>query len=119
MLMLIRHDTLVVEAHQVGMAVEDELFDGRHIGGLIGHQRGVLFDIEQQSGVDLVDDLAHHPRLVLMLIKQKRHHVAPHMIGKPQRAVNELVVSRFTAFLLFPNPIEGEEQFRGGEQGAD
>ena len=75
-----RHHTLVIQPHQVRMPIDDQLFDGRHVDGLIGHDWGVLLHIQQQTGVDFVDDVAHHPRLMLMLLEQERDHVAPNMV---------------------------------------
>ena len=75
-----RYHSFVIQPDQVRVPVEDELFDGQHVDGLISNQRGVLLHIQQQTGINLVDDVAHHPRLVLMLIEQERNDVAPNMV---------------------------------------
>ena len=55
---------------------------------------------------------------MFMVVEDEGDYVAPHMVGQPQGAVDELVVVLAAGFLLLADTIEGQEDFGVREQGS-
>ena len=55
---------------------------------------------------------------MLMVLKDERNDVTPHVVCQPQGAVDELFVVLAAGFLLLADTIERQKDFRGREQGS-